>query len=658
MKRILKFGGALLALGMLLASCNMLTSDSTVSGNSTEQETSNINSITIGVGSIDNNRTILPADWDEDSASKLTYVLTGEKTSGVTANTNLATFSYSQLKSNTATVNLEMTEWKLKLTGCIAAGSSDEDTPADAGEPCLEAEGTFNFSTGTKAISFNLKPVTTGTSATGSVNVNIAWITTQPKRLEFGIFPSGTSTQDIVSGAVTASYSVIKDGDSFSGTDQTASHTAEWLAENIPASMYKFAAVFYNAKTGGTVIGYYIDWLYVDGGNVSKATINFGDKFNTVPENPSWLAVETAFVPQKGTSGTNPSEEYYAKFHWNDRSNNETGFELVITEKGGTPVVVNSTTNTSLISDKWYKGNDSYDEFDDDNPNSLDAGRTWVVLKLKPGILYTAKIRAINGFTPAAYDPDAPTSTPNPDAKFCKTFTRNGDGREAIYAPFVTEGEGEDALSYFGMFTVNYALNDGKVVTEKDSSTGTEVTNYIVGYNYSSEQQNLMTDSTLVYPHAENKGSTLVGWNSTEKDALQVIEAKNIAAQNLTANWSGAWLRVYVTFPSYANADEVKIASGQNEENTVTFDISKEPSTKVTAGENLTNPSFVLTDPEGKPVSTNNGASGKVWTWDNSTTNPIKAGIYCLQIIGTYKDTQGSGRELTLCGNIYINVVN
>ena len=34
MKRILKFGGALLALGMLLASCNMVTSDSTVSGNS------------------------------------------------------------------------------------------------------------------------------------------------------------------------------------------------------------------------------------------------------------------------------------------------------------------------------------------------------------------------------------------------------------------------------------------------------------------------------------------------------------------------------------------------------------------------------------------------------------------------------------------------
>ncbi|MCH5294185.1 MAG: hypothetical protein J1E07_10670, partial [Treponema sp.] len=126
---------------------------------------------------------------------------------------------------------------------------------------------------------------------------------------------------------------------------------------------------------------------------------------------------------------------------------------------------------------------------------------------------------------------------------------------------------------------------------------------------------------------------------------------------NLTANWSGVELRVSVTFPSYANAKEVKIASGKNEDNTVTFDISKDSSTTVTAGENLTDPSFVLTDPEGKVVPTT-PPTGKVWTWSNSTTNPIKAGIYCLQITGTYKDTLGSGRELTLCGNVYIKVKN
>ena len=655
MKRIVQLGGMLIALGMLFASCQMGTSDASFSGNSAEQESSNINGITIGIGSIDNNsRTILPADWTDDTASKLTYVLTGEKTSGVTENTTLATFSYSQLKNKTAIVNIEMTEWTLKLTGYIsAAGSSDTAPSADEDKPCLKAEDTFDFSTGTKAITFNLKPVTEDddTEATGSVNVNIAWLTTQPKRLELGIFPSGTSTQDIVSGAVSASYSETKDDDSFSGTDQTASHTAGWLAEDIPVGMYKFAAVFYNAKIGGTVIGYYIDWLYVDGGNVSKATVNFGDKFNTVPENPSWLAVETAFVPQEGTSTTDPSREYYAKFHWNDRSNNETGFELVITEKDGASVVVNPTelakTNFALKTDKWYNGTAE----ETLSKNTLDAGSTWVVLKLEPGKLYTAKVRAINGFTPEYSEED------DDDIEFCKAFTRNGDGREAIYAPFVTEGTGENAVSYFGMFTVNYALSGGKVIKKKDSSTAAGITNYIVGYNYSSEQQDLMTDSTLVYPHAEKDNLTLVGWNSTTETKLQVIEKENIAPVNLTANWSGVDLRVSVTFPSYANAKEVKIASGKNTDNTVTFDISKVSSISVTAGENLTDPSFVLTDPEGEVVSTTPPA-GKVWTWNNSTTNPIKAGIYCLQITGTYTDTQGSGRTLTLCGNVYIEVEN
>ena len=656
MKRIVQLGGMLIALGMLFASCQMETSDSSVSGYSAEQKSSNINSVTIGVGSIDNNsRTILPADWDEDSAGKLTYVLTGGKTTGTDYTDELAVFSYDELKSKKATVNLEMVTWKLTLTGYIAKAPVEGKPQYDNTKPCLvAADETFNLSTGTKAITFNLKPVTTGTSATGSVNVSISWLTTQPKRIEFGIFPNDTTTEAIVKGTASASFSATKKGDAFSGESEAASHTENWSAENIPVDMYKFAAVFYNEEDEGKgdVIGYYIDWLYVDGGNVSKATINFGDKFNTIPENPSWLAVETAFIPQKGISSTTPSEEYYAKFHWNDRSNNETGFELVITEEGTTaPYVVNpKTLDTTLHSDYLLDGETEATKAN----NNLDAGTTSVVLKLKTGKKYTAKVRAINDFTPV-YDKDK-----DADIKFCKTLTRNGDSRKANFAPFVTTGTGETATYEFGMFTVNYALNGGKVIPKEGAqSTDSSTTNYIVGYNYSSEQQNLMTGNIKEYPHISgDDGQLLIDWDDGS-DHLTVTPANSMDPMNLKAHWSGVDLYVSVTFPSYAKPKEVKIASGQNEESTVTFDLKQKPSITVNAGTSLgDDTAFVLTDPKGEKFTKGIGGSGKEWTWTNDTEDPIPAGIYCLQITGTYKDTLGSGRDLTLCGNIYINVMN
>ena len=653
MKRIVQLGGMLIALGMLFASCQMETSDSSVSGYSAGSGSSNIKGITIGIGSIDNSRTILPADWDEVSAGKLTYVLTGEKTTDPGNIITHAVFSYDELKNKTATANLEMVSWKLKLTGYIAKDPVEGKPQYDGTKSCLVAEDTFNFSTGLKSITFNLRPITDSeeTDATGGINVSISWLTTQPKRIEFGIFPDSTTTADILKeNAITSlgeGYKKIATGSNFTGDTETASHTENWTETGFPVGMYKFAAVFYNAEEDGSVIGYYIDWLYVDGGNVSKATVNFGDKFNTIPENPSWLAVETAFIPQAGTSSTTPSEEYYAKFHWNDRSNNETGFELVITEEGTTePYVVNpETLDTTLHSDYLLDGKTPTDKAN----NNLDAGTTSVVLKLKTGKKYTAKVRAINDFTPPAA---------SPDAKFCKTLTRNGDSRNANFAPFVTTGTGESATYEFGMFTVNYALEGGKVLPkEGGESTANGITNYIVGYNYSSEEQNLMTASTLVYPHISNDGQLLADWDDESGNHLSVSPANNITAMNLKAHWSGADVRVSVTFPSYANAKEVKIAAGQNEESTVMFDLVTDSSITVNAGTSLEDVSFVLTDSKGAVVTKNAGAASKAWTWSNDTADPIKAGYYCLQITGTYEDP-GTGRTLTLCGNVYINVVN
>ena len=662
MKRILKFGGALLALGMLLASCNMVTSDSTVSGNSTEQESSNISGITIGVNSIVNTeRTILPVDWDDEHAEALVYVFQTQETGTEGWNT-IKTFSYKELKEKTAMVDIERKIWDLKLIGYIPASDSTVTAPkADTNKGCLigllEAQ---NLTTGMEAVTFDLKAYTDTTVATGSINVSIAWVTSKAKRLEFGIYDEGKSTEDIVKDK--GRTAVINDkGDSpaplketktsFSGSDP---YSTNWTAEKVPAGMHKFAAVFYDDATAGNVIGYYIDYLYVDGGNLSKATVNYGDKFNTTPENPTWLAVETYFEPIKGDENT-PADAYkyyYAKFHWNDISTNEDGFELVIND--GTDEVLNpeELTGSDLYTSQWYNGT----AIETLSKNTLDAGSTWVVLKLETGKKYTAKIRAINKYTPD-YVPDAP----NPDVKFCTNLNRNGDGKGRTYAPIVTDGTGTTAKKQFGMFVVNYKL-DGASVTEKGKSP-TSPKNYIVCKNYNSEEQDLMTDNTLVYPYISKTGYVFHHWQTTTGDPKEPVNVigTNIDKLDIEPVWNGAELYVGVTFPSYADAQDVKIAADQNIDNTVTFNVRTESYITISAGANLsvTEDSFVLTDANGKVVTDGITVSDKAWTWTPTPSALPTGGYYCLQITGTYNDKAGSGREnMTLCGNVYIKVKN
>ena len=680
MKRILHFGGVLLALGMLLASCNIGVGDGQVAGDSV-RNTSNVEGITIGINNIDNTgRTILPADWNDGTAQKLTYVLLGKKSDGPGGYATKKTFSYSQLKSGTAVVNLDLVEWDLKLIGYI----TDE---AYTTHPCLEKEILReNFSSGKKAVVFDLKPVDpTTTSATGNVDVTIAWLTDQPKRLEFGIYDIGKSTEQIVTnkGRGDAKYkATYTDGDF---ADEDTAYEMSWHQDDVEAGMYNFAAVFYDAEEDGNVIGYYIDILYVDGGNDSIATVNYGNKFNTQPENPTWLAVETAYVPQKlktGYSDTDVYKWYYAKFHWNDVSTNETGFELVITEEDDeeNAYIVNPTelakTDHAWKADKWYDGTDEV-PFPTTNPNRIDAGSTWVVVKLETEKRYTAKIRAINNYTPA-YDPEA--ETPNPDVKFCKNLNQNGDGKGRIYAPIVPEGTGDNAVPYFGMFYVNYALSDGNVIEKKGAeATDASIKNYVVGFNYNTEQQYLMTDNILSYPHVSKPGSNFDHWDNdnppptAESARLDVISAKNKDNLKLTAVWAGNDVSVHVTFPSYGKVENVKIVKDKDPNNTFTFTYNNDDEDEredkntitIEAGENLVGPfTFELSEMgnNGKAVPAGTNLvygtitpADKVWTWEPTERTP--AGFYCLQITGYYEDTV-TGRKLKLCGNIYIQVLN
>ena len=666
MKRILKFGGALLALGMLLASCNMITADSTVSGNSTEQESSNINSVTIGVGSIDNSRTILPADWTDDRAKALTYVLWAKKTDGGTGYVARETFSYDQLTNGTAKVNLELTFWDLKLVGYMtSSGTAGEEGSEDDGAPCLAKELlNVDFTTGAKSVTFDLKPALTKengdpTEATGSVNVSIAWLTKQPKRIELGIYGSGTSTEVIVKNAGRGGVAkdsgddplkkILVDGN-FGDAGGNAHSATLTVDDTVKAGMYKFAAVFYDNDDDenytGKVIGYYIDWLYVDGGNLTQASINYGDKFNTIPDNPTWLAVKTFFKPEQLKEGETAQTTYLAEFHWNDNSTNETGFELVIHD-GTTEYVVNPTelADSPLKADTLLDGTTA-------TPvnNNMDAGRTSVVLKLETEKLYTAKIRAINEFTPE-------TSKATGEKDFCDNLNRNGDGQGRSYAPIVgTEKQ-------FGMFTVSYMLDEGSVVVfgeGDDKKTKSDIKKYVVGYNYSDQQQNLMTDHPQEYPHISKDANKFDHWTDTADSLdLEVIAAKHKKNLTLEPNWTGIDVYVSVTLPSYADAQDVKLVADKNEAKQLDckWVNGTTPIAIVDAGESLSDVDFELTFYLDGTKITDGTTGSTTTTFKWQPTEPPTPGYYRLQITGTYEDP-GTGRTLTLCGNIYINVMN
>ena len=680
MKRIVQLGGMLIALGMLFASCQMGTSDASFSGNSAEQESSNISGITIGVKSIDNSRTILPADWTTDRAKALTYVLWAKKTGGGTGYEPKETFSYDQLTNGTAKVNLELTYWDLKLVGYMTSSgeTAGEEGSEDDGAPCLAKELlNVDFTTGAKSVTFDLKPALTKedgdpTDATGSVNVSIAWLTKQPKRIELGIYASGTSTETIVkdkgrSGVANANDSgntplkkILVEGN-FGAAGGNANLATLTVDDTVKAGMYKFAAVFYDNNDDttftGKVIGYYIDWLYVDGGNLTQASINYGDKFNTIPDNPTWLAVKTFFEPEQLKAGETAKTTYLAEFHWNDNSTNETGFELVITDNATPPNEYVVNTDTFKTSDE--KNGDlvpSDEEIETLSPtlsaekNTLDAGSTSVVLKLETEKLYTAKIRAINEFTPE-------TSKATGEKDFCKNLNRNGDGQGRSYAPIVgTEKQ-------FGMFTVSYTLDEGSVVVygkESGDKTKSDTEKYVVGYNYSDQQQNLMTDHPQEYPHISKDANKFDHWTNTADSLdLEVIAAKHTENLTLEPNWTGIDVYVSVTLPSYAVPADIKLVANMNEAKVLDskWVNSTTPIATVYAGESLSDVGFELTYYlDGTEIT--EGTDGSTTTFKWQTTEAPKAGIYCLQITGTYTDTQGSGRKLTLCGNVYINVMN
>lgn len=570
---------------LLLASCNMISNVGYVTGEKGKS------TLTLSVASfVPSSRTVLPNDWTDPRKADLTYKLTGSRTQGganeITAS-NI--FTYDQLSGAAgaapAIIELEPVVWYLVLT-------------AYQGENAVlvSAETIVNLTGGSSSQSFTLAAVGE-TDATGDVEFSVTF----PKPERFGSVIYGLYT----TGDINATEPVA-------GSQLYTKAADEVTVVNVSQNKYKVsysASGIKAAKTGiylqarfmndaNQCIGFYSEAVWVDGGNLSSKNIVLDENFfNTDPDPVSNLTISYAY----NSNGTDASvfewlqdvpDVYDVTFNWSDNSNNETKFELT----------VSNGTITGTRTFDIPASSTSYTISSIGDPDGYD---------FVTGNVYTAKLRAVNGFSKDSADDDA---------------------------NFVS-------LNDICLFTVTYDLAGGnvKISEQNDTADAVDPVNvYVDPYVKSDSAITLMTGSSD-FPYVYKDGYTFVRWDydddgdyTTAPVALSQIAADNVDNVIVEAVWSSP-LGISATFPSYSGFD-TRLVSGDG--GTLVVNGNSEGAnvvlTKAAVASDVT---FTVYDTDYVTVLyTTTDADGFNWVLTDSTASPavlVPAGTYRVYVTGT-----------------------
>ncbi len=576
------------------------------------------------------NENIMPSPWTTTSAGGLYFVLTGSKSSDgdneITANN---TFTYAQLTGGTASILLDSTTWYLTLTAYteaehtnIALVSSQEDIDLTGGAPSTP-------------LSFTMK-APASTNALGSANITLEFI--KPDNLTkivYGLYGAGLPTSELVADSVVSDPIItVADMDSLTAVNAGINkYKVEYSKSSVKAGKYYFNAIFYG--NGNQIICFYSDTIQIDGGNDTAKTISLSENaFNKPAVKPTSLTVSYSYndstdnayatmKPAELADGESADSNFYATFTWNDVSDNETGFELVITDTANPTTPVTYSAN-SAVTDGVVKG-------------SLSASSTSATIKLDTGKVYTAKIRATNTFTPAA--------STDSDYTACSS----------------------DAIN---LFTVTYNLTSGKVqkANGDTNATADTVVSYVLPYNKSSTTQSLLSDNTADYPFVFKTNYTFINWKNASNTVVTAIPADNTENLVLSAYWQSR-LGVSIVMPNYSAVADYALVDSYSEAAVRTISgVQAEATTPVTVAltpnTGLTNVTWTAydTDFATEIAGDNNDqlgiidtTSGFTWTiTDSAHSVLVAAGTYRIAVSGTYTDAAGT--ETAVTGNIYIKI--
>ena len=566
-------------------------------------------------------RNIMPIEWDEDGERirSLKYVLTGSPVGTPFAMTEVpaTAWSYDDIKDGNAKIDLDAIEWTLTLTAY--QGYTDAANP---GVIALQSNPKLvDLSTGAATVNFDLLPPS-DTDATGDVAVTITFeMPSSFDHVIYGIYknslPATNTDVQLVDSTVTSITPITAKIGAGLTEVETGKYNFEYKTTDsakVKAGKYSFNATFY-AKVDGVdkVICFYSDSIQIDGGNLTKKDITISkEAFNAPAVNPTSLAVDYSY----NNNGLNPVEltnstvdgKYLATFTWDDNSDNELGFELVITD-------VAASTETVYDRDSTLKA------------GSLAASSETATVELETGKEYSAKIRAVNNFT---------TTSPS-DSDYYSTTER-------IF-----------------LFTVAYNLDHGKIQKDASTSTADSIVTYVVPYTpYTATPvtPDLITKAadTVVYPYVFRTGYHFLKWyvNDPTETAYTAIPTPYTGNIVLTAYWQSE-LGVTISTPDYSTISDYKLVKkntldGLYDEAAV-YEVDGKTTNTVTLTPNdgLTDVNWTIQNyTDSSEITTGKSVDGatKALTW---TITGVDAATYRIAVSGK-KD----GENVT--GNIYIKI--
>lgn len=617
MKKLLSILMGIAVSALLLVSCEQLTGNGLITP-SGEKPIINSSEFTVSVDSLLASRNIMPDEWTPDSAENLKYVLTGGTSADwtvneVSADTNGKVFAYSEIVAGTAKIALKPVQWWFVLT----VYQDDAHTKV----ALISDKVAVNLTTGNATGNFVLK-APASTEATGSVSVKVKF----PKPANFDSVTYGIYQGNTVNAAPITSkldepepatyateYKATVTADSIKLTkeNETGDYSFIYTNGSVKAGRnYYFNAIF--RDSANNIIAFYSDILVVDGANTSSKEIELGNIFNTPALNPTSLAVAYSYN-DAGMKAVNLTDEqtvpnsYKATFTWNDKANNETGYELVLTNVADAAEVLTYTSSSTV------------------EAGSLGASSTSVTVSLNTGKEYTAKIRAVNSFT--------------------------------------TVTEYFDMTGSVNLFTVTYTLVGGLVKTDTSNVTADTVVRYVVPYNKSSVEQTLLSSESNSYPFIYKTGYNFVRWyessDTVDMAAVTEIAADNVANIELTAYWESS-VGVTLEFPSYEGIKQLALVPSQADGSVVTIagaPTGEATTTVVTLTPNSTleNVTWTVYDTDYVTKIEDNiviDAETKKLTWTiTDTVNDIEvlSGTYRVAINATYNDSP-------VVGNVYITI--
>ncbi len=562
-------------------------------------------------------RNIMPVSWDEDGERirSLKYVLTGSPVGTPFAMTEVpaTAWSYDDIKDGNAKIDLDAVEWTLTLTAY--QGYTDADNP---GVIALQSNPKLvDLSTGATTVSFDLLPPS-DTEATGDVNVKITFeMPASFDHVIYGIYAGSLPTSDPVDSTVTSITPITAKVGAGLTEVVTGKYNFEYKTDNdnkVKAGKYSFNATFY-AKVDGAdkVICFYSDSIQIDGGNLTEKTINISkEAFNAPAVNPTSLAVAYSY----NNNDLNPVEltnstvdgKYLATFTWDDKSDNELGFELVITD------VAEAAADPTYEPAKYTAASTL-------KAGSLSASSETATVELETGKEYSAKIRAVNNFT---------TTSPV-DSDYYSTTER-------IF-----------------LFTVAYNLDHGKIQKDASTSTADSIVTYVVPctpYTSSPVLPDLITKvaDTVVYPYVFRTDYKFLKWyESAPTDeaytAITVPSAGNIV---LTAYWQSE-LGVTINTPDYSTISDYALVKDYAEAAVYEVDGKTINTVTLTPNNGLTDVEWTIQNyTDSSEIITGKSVDGatKALTW---TITGVDAATYRIAVSGTY-----NGENVT--GNIYIKI--